>query len=247
MNLIIDIGNTRSKIVLFCDGEPQEAVAVASGLCDVVQQMCAKYPVEVIAWSAVGRIPDGFEQMLSAMDCPVVRLEWNTPISFNHKYQTPEGMGADRVAADIAAVAYSPGCNVLVIDAGTCITYDLLWADGPYIGGNIAPGMQMRLQAMHDHTAALPLISAQGPLPDYGHDTDTAMRCGVVWGMRGEIAAEVERYKSLIPNLKVWITGGDELNLAEYVKGEVNVDKYLVARGLNLVCEEYLQRTKIVQ
>jgi type III pantothenate kinase len=241
MNLTIDIGNTRSKIVLFCDDQPQEMIAVESGLCEEVQRLVTQYPVEIVAWCAVGRIPEGFEAMLSSLTCPVVRLEWNSPIAFNRKYQTPEGMGADRVAVDIAAVAYSPGYNVLVIDAGTCITYDLLWADGPYIGGNIAPGMQMRLQAMHDHTAALPLITPDGPLPDYGHDTDTAMRCGVVWGMRGEIAAEVERYRALIPNLKVWLTGGDELNLAQYVKGEVNVDKYLLAKGLNMICREYLE------
>jgi type III pantothenate kinase len=247
MNLTIDIGNTRSKIVLFCNDQVQEAFAVESDLCEAVQKVMQTYDIQAVAWSAVGRIPEGFEAMLSTLPCPVARLEWHSPIAFNRKYQTPEGMGADRIAADIAAVAYSPGHNVLVIDAGTCITYDLLWADGPYIGGNIAPGMQMRLRAMHDHTAALPLITPDGPLPDYGHDTDTAMRCGVVWGMRGEIAAEVERYRALIPNLKVWLTGGDELNLADYVKGEVNVDRYLVAKGLNLLCEEYLQNALSVQ
>lgn len=240
MNLTIDIGNTRTKIVLFDNDAPIESIAVVDGVCDTVKNLLSRYDIKAIAWSSVGKIPDGLVQLLQGVSCPVVRLTWDAPIAFNQKFQTPEGMGADRIAADIAAVAQSPNHNVLVIDAGTCITYDLLWAEGPYIGGNIAPGMQMRLRAMHDHTAALPLISVNGPLPPYGHDTDTAMRCGVVWGMRGEIGSEVERYKQLIPDLKVWITGGDELNLADYVRGDVEVDKYLVARGLNILCQEIL-------
>ena len=235
MNLTIDIGNTRSKIVLFCNDQVQEAFAVESDLCEAVQKVMQTYDIQAVAWSAVGRIPEGFEAMLSALPCPVARLEWHSPIAFNRKYQTPEGMGADRIAADIAAVAYSPGHNVLVIDAGSAITYDFIDAEGNYHGGNIAPGIEMRLAALHEHTNKLPHVGKEGETPTLGYDTETAIRSGVINGIIYEIEGYIAELKKKHPELLVFLTGGDQKSLIYKIKSCIFADEFLVLKGLNRI------------
>ena len=126
---------------------------------------------------------------------------------------------------------------MLIIDAGTCITYEVIDAQGNYWGGNIAPGMQMRLHALHEHTARLPLVSAEGPVPGMGYDTETAIRSGVLRGMKYEIEGYIKSMRAKYPKLLVFLTGGDKINFDSKIKNIIFADKYIVPRGLNKILD----------
>ena len=154
---------------------------------------------------------------------------------------------ADRLAAVMGAQSLLPHRTVLVIDAGTCITFDLLLSNGHYLGGNISPGLDMRLRAMHEFTARLPLISAEGENPDYGYDTITALRSGAKSGIRLEIMGYLAQVRAEYPDACAFLTGGNRFDFgistescnfadesdAIATDNRIFADEYLVARGLN--------------
>ncbi len=153
-------------------------------------------------------------------------------------YATPHTLGLDRIAAAVGAHQLCPGRAVLIIDAGTCITYDLLTADGTFAGGNIAPGIELRLRSMHEHTGKLPRVAAEGETPEVGFSTETAMRAGVIWGVTHEIEGYIARFKQDYPDLFVFLTGGDALKLEAKIKSRIFVDSNLVLTGLNRILHE---------
>ena len=153
-------------------------------------------------------------------------------------YATPETLGLDRIAAVVGAVMQCPDKAVLIVDAGTCVTYDLLTADGTFAGGNIAPGIRLRLRAMHEHTGKLPLIDDAGETPEIGFSTETAMRAGAVLGVAYEIEGYIARLNKVYPDLFVFLTGGDALKLAAKIKSRIFVDENLVLTGLNRILQE---------
>ena len=130
-----------------------------------------------------------------------------------------------------------PSHDLLIIDAGTCITYEFVTAAGEYLGGNISPGLDMRLKALHEHTARLPLIAQEGPTPAIGCDTETAIRAGVVHGIRLEIEGYIRQYQEKYPGLFVFLTGGTCFDFDSRLKNCIFADKYLVPRGLNRILE----------
>ncbi len=138
-----------------------------------------------------------------------IRLSDKTPIPMESTYTTPETLGRDRIAGVIGASVLFPGHGCLVIDAGTCITYDLINAKNVYLGGNIAPGISLRLRAMDEFTSALPLVSKKLPDTDRGYSTETAMRSGAVWGTTQEALGFIRRFNNQTEDLKVILTGGD--------------------------------------
>lgn len=123
-----------------------------------------------------------------------LKFDHSSELPIKIGYATPETLGLDRIAAVVGAVMQCPDKAVLIVDAGTCVTYDLLTADGTFAGGNIAPGIRLRLRAMHEHTGKLPLIDDAGETPEIGFSTETAMRAGAVLG----IAYEIEGYIALV-------------------------------------------------
>ena len=147
-------------------------------------------------------------------------------------YRTPHTLGVDRLAAVLGARSLQPEGHLLVVDAGTCITFDVLLADGRYIGGNISPGLSMRLAAMHAYTARLPLVDAQGELPLLGLDTPTALRSGVLRGIAYEIEGYVRRLREEYGTISTFLTGGNRLDFPVSAESCTFADEYLVARGL---------------
>ena len=163
-------------------------------------------------------------------------------------YRTPATLGADRLAAVMGAQSLLPHRTVFVIDAGTCITFDLLLSNGHYLGGNISPGLDMRLRAMHEFTARLPLISAEGENPDYGYDTITALRSGAKkWhSSRNHGLSCTSACRT--PGCLRFFNGGQPFRLSAFPQkvatlqmksdaiatdNRIFADEYLVARGLN--------------
>jgi pantothenate kinase type III len=128
-----------------------------------------------------------------------------------------------------------PHRDILVIDAGTCITYEFIDSKGQYHGGNISPGMQMRFKALHQFTGRLPLVDTNGRKLPMGRDTETAIRAGVMKGMEYEISGYIESMKHKYPELLVFLTGGDDFSFDSSVKSIIFADRFLVLKGLNRI------------
>lgn len=159
-------------------------------------------------------------------------LTWQSPEASQWLKKIPAGMGADRVAADIGARSICPDKTLLVIDAGTCLTFDVIGNDGTILGGAISPGISLRLRAMHEHTAALPLLDIQGEHPVLGYDTPSAMRSGAINGMKWEIEGYIRYILNDFPDLHVFFTGGTSTEFSKDLQHIISCDALLVQKGL---------------
>ena len=159
-------------------------------------------------------------------------LTWQSPEAREWLKDIPAGLGADRVAADIGARSMMPEHTLLIIDAGTCLTFDVIGRDGTILGGAISPGINLRLRAMHEHTAALPLVDAEGEHPVLGYDTPTSMRSGAINGIRWEIEGYIRTMQKLYPDLHVFMTGGDDMEFPEDLQHIITREPLLVQKGL---------------
>ena len=237
VKLIIDIGNTVAKLVAFEGEEPIEEIKTNNETLAALPAFANKYHFECgIVGSVIG-IPDAVEKTLSSMTFPILRFTPDTPSPICNKYKTPHTLGSDRLAAAVGASILKPEKDILIIDAGTCITYDVIDAKKNYWGGNIAPGMQMRLHALHEHTVRLPLVQAEGEVPGLGYNTETAIRSGVLRGMKYEIEGYIKSMRAKYPNLLVFLTGGDKINFDTNIKNSIFADKFIVPRGLNKILD----------
>lgn len=159
-------------------------------------------------------------------------LTWQSPEAREWLKDIPAGLGADRVAADIGARSMMPEHTLLIIDAGTCLTFDVIGRDGTILGGAISPGINLRLRAMHEHTAALPLLDAEGEHPVLGYDTPTSMRSGAINGIRWEIEGYIRTMQKMYPDLYVFMTGGDDMEFPEDLQHIITREPLLVQKGL---------------
>ncbi len=239
MNLVIDMGNTFSKYYYFEGDTMVSHGKRADHLLDFIP--VSPQPLSAAIVSTVVTLPSEAEQWLNALPCPVVRFSSTTPIPLRNAYRTPETLGADRLAAAVGAWSTQPRHPLLVIDAGSCVTFDFVTADGEYVGGNITPGLHARLQAIDDYFPRLPHVEAEGALPELGYDTETAIRAGVIQGLKHEIEGYIAHYKAKYPELLVFLTGGDEINFEDTIKSGIFADQFLVPRGLNGVLNHLMK------
>jgi type III pantothenate kinase len=202
--------------------------------------MVAQYSPERVAYCTVAADNPEMEAALRALPCPVLRVTGQTPAPVTVCYRTPETLGADRLAAVVGAVTVMPHTPLLVIDAGTCITYDLVDASGRYLGGNISAGVEMRLEALHARTARLPRVEVDGDVPDMGYDTETAIRAGVVRGIGFELQGFIRHWQKRYPDVRIFLTGGDRYAFSDALRRDILTDSHLVARGLNRLLGESL-------
>jgi type III pantothenate kinase len=164
-------------------------------------------------------------------------LTAQTKLPIRHVYRTPETLGKDRLAAVVGACYLYPAEDCLVVDAGTCITFDILTADGVFRGGNIAPGVRMRLRAMHDYTARLPLVEPVRSTRLWGEQTTQALENGGALGAALELEGLQARLAEHFPRLRTVLTGGDAALLANLLKTKIFVHENLVLQGLNQILE----------
>ncbi len=236
MNLVIDIGNTQAKLVVFDGDEPIEETRTSNKTLKALPAVIGKHHPQHAIVATVADTNPALEVLLSSLPMPTLRFTPNVPVPLiKNEYQTPNTLGADRLAAVVGAVSLKPGHDLLVIDAGTCITYEFVDAKGRYKGGNISPGLHMRLQAMHEQTALLPLVEAEGETPEIGYDTETAIRSGALKGMKREIEGYIRDFQKKYPSLLVFLTGGDHFDFDTPIKNIIFADNFLVPRGLNRI------------
>lgn len=237
MKLIIDIGNTVAKLVAFDGDEPIEEIRTSNDSLSALGAFAAKYAFTHGIVGTVKELTAEAEEQLHNLHIPILHFSHETPVPITNRYRSPKTLGADRLAAAVGARSLKPGKDLLIIDAGTCITYEVIDAKGNYWGGNIAPGMQMRLRALNEFTAKLPLVSAEGNVPGMGYDTETAIRSGVLRGMKYEIEGYIRSMRSKYPKLLVFLTGGDKINFDATIKSIIFADKFIVPRGLNKILD----------
>lgn len=235
MNLAIDIGNSTTKIGIFEDRELIEYKHIDGHDLSSLTDMTKNKSIERSIVSSTVNLTDEIKDDISKAVGNTIYFDSTTPLPIKNLYRTPETLGTDRLAAAIGAQEERPGCDVLVIDMGTAITYDFVNSQGEYIGGNISPGIEMRLKSLHEFTARLPLIKAKGEKPSIGKDTETAIRCGVIDGVKHEIEGFIRSATVKYPFLFVFLTGGDMIDFDESIKRRTFADNYLVLKGLNRI------------
>ena len=237
MNLIVDIGNTSAKLAVFEEGELKECVRCSNQTLDALPALCRKYTIRKGIVSSVVSLTDEVRQVLAGLPFSMMEFNHQTPIPIRNLYKTPATLGMDRLAAVIGAYTMQPSHPILVIDAGTCITFDFIDELGNYHGGNISPGMEMRFKALHRFTSKLPEVSPEGEAPFYGQSTETAIRSGVIRGIEFEISGYIERLKKNYSSLLVFLTGGNEFSFETNLKSGIFADGLLVLTGLNRILE----------
>ena len=239
MNLIIDIGNNSAKYFLFKGEQLILHTRKSNSSFDVIDEWNRLYNIEkAIISSVIVETPE-LSEAISGLQCPVVRFSNSLQLPLEINYRTPHTLGSDRIAAAVGAWNEAPGRNMLVIDAGSAITIDFVGKDGKYNGGNIAPGIKMRLKALHEYTSRLPMVEKDGNTPTMGYDTETAIRSGVINGICHEIEGYINEFKQKYCDVLVFLTGGDEKPLKNRIKSCIFADKYLVAKGLNRILLDY--------
>ena len=183
------------------------------------------------------KLSESVIEQLSSLPFQIMYLTGTTPVPTDVMGRYLPMLGADRVAAIVEAVGRFPEQDLLVVDAGTAVTYEFIDAKKGYLGGNIAPGVQMRLKALSMFCDKLPLIGAEGDNPLIGYDTATAIRSGVMQGVKNEIEGYYRSFKREHPNLKVLVTGGNQFTFSEEYADLFIVDKYIVLKGLHRILE----------
>ena len=152
---------------------------------------------------------------------------------FTNNYATPETLGVDRIALITAAANQYPNKNILVIDAGTCVTYDFLNHQNSYLGGAISPGLTIRYEALHNLTAKLPLLKTEDTTFLIGNSTETSIHSGVINGLVNEIDGTIQQYQQEHTDLTVILTGGDTNFLAKRLKSSIFANSNFLLEGLN--------------
>ncbi|NPA43302.1 MAG: type III pantothenate kinase [Chlorobi bacterium] len=231
----IDIGNTRTKIHLF------EGDRLLTTLYDPDRVPWQR--ISAAALVRTGVMPAELKEILARADFPVIEVNRNLRLPFRSTYRSPS-LGADRIAL-MAGAAVLYGGNTLVIDAGSCITYDYLDKELIHRGGAISPGLRMRYRALHDYTAALPLLEPPDEFPPLtGDSTDSSIHAGTARGTVYEIEGFIRDYQTEYPGVRTVITGGDAPLLSEWLKIKIFAfQKDLPAYGLLEILK--LNRTRI--
>ena len=235
MNLVIDIGNTQIKVAVF-----QETILIfkdqfpSDKVISQVLSITEQYDIKKAIISHVSNLDRSVILELKKL-VNLIELNHQIKLPFTNKYLTPRTLGVDRLALVAAAKGQFPDKNVLIIDAGSCITLDFLNHDGIYMGGDISPGIEMRYKAVNHYTANLPLLKRTELLPELGNSTENAIHRGILNGVIQEIDGVISQYKTKYQKLTVVLTGGDTIFLAKNLKSSIFAIPNFLLEGLNSI------------
>ena len=236
MHLILDIGNTNIKYHLF-DQEECIVSATVDSIELVAGQVLVDFPaISDVIFSDVRGTMTREKLQLFFPQLQVVEIK-SLRFPFDSQYATPATLGDDRIALVAAATKKYPQQNCLIIDAGTCLTYDFISQEGAYLGGAISPGLQMRFKSLAHFTGKLPLVQPKAPFSLYGDSTETSINNGVMTGIINEIEGQINAYQKKYPSLTVILTGGDALNLSKSVKNTIFAEPNFLAEGMNYLLD----------
>ena len=238
MNLVVDIGNTLVKMAVFQEDKLlKKKTGLRQDILKNLEELFISYPkVSHAIVSTVAKTPSKAIQKIEER-CKLLIFDQHLPQVFINKYSTPLTLGQDRIALASAASFSYKNQNVLVIDAGTCITYDFKNDKNEYLGGAISPGLNMRYQAMNTFTEKLPLLEPEADVALIGNSTKNSMHAGVILGITGEIDYMINAYRAENKELTVILTGGDAQFLCKRLKNSIFANSNFLLEGLNYILE----------
>ena len=242
MNLCIDQGNSRTKVALMTDeGKMINHFIYKSFSSAEVERLFDLYAITDSIISSVVNIEAAVVNTLHRRSQHFVLFDHNTPVPIINRYDTPQTLGQDRLAAAVGAKSLNPEENLLIIDAGSAITYDFVSAEGEYMGGNIAPGLKMRFVMLQRMTKKLPLVEVDENelIPLFGKNTRDAIAAGVIRGVAYEVKGYMRTLGEKVPHFRTFLTGGNapyvlnNVRTSRTEKREIRYEKHLVLIGLN--------------
>ncbi|NCA85682.1 MAG: type III pantothenate kinase [Clostridia bacterium] len=234
--LVIDFGNTLTKFAVYRGDQEVFFDAKERLSTDDLEKIKQQFAPAYAIAAGVVNIPDDVRHYLTH-HFHFVEFTHHTPVPIENLYKTPETLGSDRLAVAVYAAATYPAAPCLVIDAGTCITWDFVDEKQRYIGGGITPGLTMRYKALHTFTERLPLVTDQNFEGLAGSTTQESIQAGVAVGIVAEMEGIIQRFLMNHPNLNVLITGGDSKFFAKKLKSNIFAIPNLVLRGLNIILD----------
>lgn len=244
MNLCIDQGNSRTKVALMTDeGKMINHFIYKQFSSADVERLFDLYDISDSIISSVVNIEAAVVNTLHRRSQHFVLFDHNTPVPIVNRYDTPQTLGQDRLAAAVGAKSLCPNENLLIIDAGSAITYDFVSDKGEYMGGNIAPGLKMRLTMLQRMTKKLPLVEVEENelIPLFGKNTRDAIAAGVIRGIAYEVKGYMRTLSEKVPHFQTFLTGGNAPYILNNVrtsrteKRDIRVEKNLVLIGLNTI------------
>ena len=238
MNLIIDVGNTLVKLAVFDkDALQHKKTCIKSDFLDNLSIISNQFLK--IENSIISSVDNLTKAQLSALKklCPLQVLDHTMKLPFSNLYATPSTLGVDRIALVSAAATQYPNKNVLIIDSGSCITYDFLDDKNQYLGGAISPGLEMRYNALNQFTAKLPFLEMKKPKSVISDSTNSSIHSGVFNGTLFEIDGFIESYKLHYDDLTIILTGGNAHFLRDSLKSDIFANSNFLMEGLNYLLE----------
>jgi type III pantothenate kinase len=237
MNMVIDIGNTHTKLAWFEKGKLIEVIRYEEFRISAIRETIEKIPARQVIISSVGLPDSKIKPLLESEHRKILVLDYTTPLPLEISYDTPETLGHDRIAAAVGAYYLYPNRNVLIVDMGTAITIDFITAEGKFPGGNISPGLHTRFRALNEYTAKLPLVGMDPAFPPFGYNTTSAIIAGVQEGIVFEINGYINAFEHRYPDCEFILTGGDAGFFVSKLKKPIFALPELVLTGLNHILE----------
>ena len=235
--LILDFGNTLKKIAVFRGNDLLDSVSTTTDVINIVESYKKDYPdLKSAILSAVVNVDIHLISYLKT-NFNFIFFNEDTAVPIENHYQTPKTLGRDRLAAAIAGIQIFPNKNILIIDAGSSITYEIVTAEGIYLGGAISPGIKMRAKALNSFTDKLPLVSTEDKTRMIGNTTENCLKSGIINGTIAEINGMISSYSDLYNNLKIILTGGDTYYFDKSLKYDIFASPNLVLQGLNNILD----------
>jgi type III pantothenate kinase len=248
MNLAIDIGNTRVKTGIFDKGTLVKKEVYTSFNLDTLSSIFSKTSgIDSSILCSVKKYPVALKKFLSSHS-RFIELSAEIPVPIKIAYKTPHTLGMDRLAAASGAYSIYKKRNILVINAGTCITFDFIDSKGTYKGGSISPGIDMRYKALHTFTGKLPLVALDMKFKKLiGSDTKECIQSGVQIGIMNEIDGIIREYQSKYKDLTIILAGGSTPWLLKSLKSKIKAEPFLVLTGLNVILSLFHNQGKLHQ
>jgi len=238
LNLVIDIGNSQTKVAVFDAGEIVQVVCMEELNIARLHDLKSMYPK--LTNAILSSVADIGTELLNSLKKEFdffIEFDHHTAVPIGNLYESKETLGLDRLAAAVGGTTLFPGKALLVIDAGTAITFDLIDNNNCFLGGNISPGLKMRFRSLHEFTKKLPEIERSDHWPDTGKTTEEAIRAGVQNGMIFEIDGMIDHIRKKWPGCQVILTGGDLFFFDKKLKNTIFVKFEITLIGLNRILE----------
>ncbi len=236
LNLILDIGNSLSKLALFNKENIIFLKQYESISLKILENVFKNHHhIRQGIVSNVRQEDDKIYSFLKQNLTKLLILDEKTPLPVENLYKTKSTLGKDRIAAAVGGYSLFPGVNVLIIDAGTALTYEFVTSGGQYIGGGISPGLKMRFRSLHENTKKLPLTEPKEKFQLPANTTKSAIISGVQSGIIYEIDGIINEFREQFNSLRIVLTGGDSIFFEKKLKNSIFVDSNIVLKGLNQI------------